>query len=113
MQAAEMLAALRRGTPLVAPSVATTPTWRAWVAVFPPVASDEQPGWRNPDLKLVWLVREWDPSYLTHDRCWAEDDGMRTLRRQRSTGEAQFWELMDQYGGRSQFTYPWHTDYPG
>lgn len=114
MDAVELVAALRRGTVLVAPHAPVRAGWQAWVAVISASGvRDDRPGPRNRSLDLVWLVREWDPGFLAADRCWAEDDGMRTLDRSTSSGEEELRQLVDRHGGPAAFTYPWRTDYPG
>ncbi|MBD9700727.1 hypothetical protein IHE56_01195 [Streptomyces sp. ID01-12c] len=109
----ELLAALRRGTTLVAGCPAKEPTWQAWVAVSPGVRLEDRLGARNPHLDLIWVVREWHPDYLANDLCWAEDDGMHTLHRATSRGEDELKSAAAQYGGVAAFDYPWRTDYPG
>ncbi|GAA3744232.1 hypothetical protein GCM10022225_29800 [Plantactinospora mayteni] len=113
MERPELIAALRRGTLLVAPCPAVRPGWRAWVSVAGAGIRDIRPGWRNPELTLHWQVREWDPVYLADDLCWAEDDGMRALERHTSTGEEQLWTTVERFGGCTAFTYPWYTEFPG
>lgn len=113
MQRPELIAALRRGTLLVAPRPAVQPNWRAWVSVAGPASNDTGPGWRNRDLTLYWQVREWDPVYIAEDLCWAENDGMRALERHASNGEDQLWAMVKRFGGADAFTYPWYTDFPG
>ncbi|WP_406400712.1 hypothetical protein OH805_16960 [Streptomyces sp. NBC_00879] len=113
MHAVEFLAALRRGTTLVAPCTPTKPTWRAWVAITSPTRDRERPGLRNRDLELIWVTREWDPDYVANDLCWAEGDGMATLERTTTTGEEELRDLAERNGGPVAFCYPWHTDFPG
>ncbi|NGN64930.1 hypothetical protein G5C51_13610 [Streptomyces sp. A7024] len=113
MERSEFLAALRRGTELVAVWPAAKPGWRAWVAVWSAVHLEDHPGIRNPDLKLIWLAREWDPEYVEKDLCWAEDDGMHTLQHLTSVGEEQLWDTLERLCGYDAFDYPWNTDYPG
>ncbi|GIG88789.1 hypothetical protein [Plantactinospora endophytica] len=113
MERPELIAALRRGTMLVAPWPAVRPAWRAWVSVAGPGERDDRPGWRNHELTLYWQIREWDPVYIAQDLCWAEDDGMHALDRHTSAGEDQLWTRIDRYGGCAAFTYPWYTEFPG
>jgi hypothetical protein len=61
MEPAELLAAARRGTALVAACSAVESTWRAWVVAAPAIRLEDRPGARNRDLDLVRVVREWHP----------------------------------------------------
>ena len=111
MDRATILAALRRGTGLVASVPSMRPGWRGWVWVVG-FYHNERPGWRNRDLVLRWWIREWNPRYDGYGRPYFEDDDVNFLAERSSTGEAELWALVDEFGGRDGFTYPWRTDYP-
>jgi hypothetical protein len=113
MDAVEFLAALRRGTTVVAASPTAEPAWKAWVTVTSATRLEDRPGVRNPHLDLIWVVREWHPHYIANDLCWAEGDGMSTLERTVSRGEDGLWAAVARFGGVAAFDYPWRTDYPG
>lgn len=113
MEPGELVAAVRRGTPLVAACSAVEPAWQAWVAATPAIRVEDRPGLRNAQLDLIWVIREWHPHYIANDLCWAEGDGMHTLRRSTSRGEDELWAALAQFGGVEAFDYPWRTDYPG
>src|SRR5687767_9686734 len=100
-----LLTALRRGKLLVAEIPASTPSHRAWIAVYPLTAV------ATAGFNL--FHREFDRAYIDNDWCIGPDDGMIEIRAAHAENEAELTQrLADWNVSPENLAYAHRSDYP-